>query len=248
LIKVEQALIVPDVHIPYHDHKFLKLVEKLITLIKPNYLVQLGDAIDCFQCSKFSKDPERKNTIYEDLMKFRNILDIWENLMPDKSQCHLCSGNHETRILKTAWNKAPELSCLLKPIEEIFGLHIRNKYGYKKWFYHPLNKWDSCKIGDVVFHHGAFYNTHTAGNNLNKYPGKFLQGHNHRILMANAGDNHWSATIGHGCLISKLDYLQAPVQWAQGFAVVTFVNGIGSLELIEVNNGSCVFRGDIIKI
>lgn len=244
---LKQALIIPDLHVPFSDKKYLKLIDKIITILKPNYLVQMGDLVDFFQISKFSKDPERRSTVFEDLMEARQILDRWEKLMPNESQFHLLSGNHEARLSLFVNSKCPELNKMIRSIPDVYGLTVRNKFGKHHWHWHELNAWDSCKIGDVVFHHGNYYNVHTAGTNLVKYPCKFVQAHNHRMLLAFGNPDKWSATVAHGIDMSQVDYLRNPVDWRQGFSVVTFIDGKGSIELIEVKDGSCIFRGQMIK-
>lgn len=242
--KPQQALVIPDLHVPFHDKKYVKLIDKIITEVKPNYLVQLGDMVDFFQISKFARSLDERSTCYEDLMEARIILDRWDKLMPEGSEIHLLEGNHEARLLKYYSKRAPELHEMVKSIPDVYGLNVRNKFGKNKWTWHQLNRWDSCKIGDVVYHHGTYFNQHTAGSNLTKYPcPKFIQGHNHRILYASGGSNKWSATLGHGLDISQIDYLCAPNLWGQAFGLVTYFDGIGSLEIVEVVNDTCVLRG-----
>jgi hypothetical protein len=246
--KTKSCLIIPDLHIPFQDQKFLKLIKIMIKRIKPEYLVQLGDLVDFFQISRFSRDLEERSTCYEDLMEARSVIDEWEKAMSEGSEIHLLCGNHEARLLKYYSKRAPDLHGLVKSIPDVYGLDVRNKYGKCKYHWHEINKWDSCKIGDIVFHHGAFFNIHTAVNNLAKYPcAKFVQAHTHRLQYCFAGER-FCATIGHGVDLSQIDYLTTPMSWSEALGLASFTEGIGALEILPVNNGCLLFRGENIKV
>ncbi len=60
-------LIVSDIHVPFHCPKYIKLITKLIKELNPDGICQLGDALDAFQISTYSKDPSRRNLIVDDI-------------------------------------------------------------------------------------------------------------------------------------------------------------------------------------
>jgi hypothetical protein len=238
--RIETCLVVPDLHVPFVSGTFLKLVTKLIKLLEPSYLVQLGDLVDCYYLSNFPK-LERSASIKEELEEAKKILNGWERIMPEGSSVFLLEGNHEKRLKKYIASRCDDLKEIIPSLFDFYDLKQRN-LGRLNWHWFENNKWDSCKIGDVIFHHGSFFNVHCAGTNLARYSCKFVQGHTHRTALAYDGKN-WSATVGHGLDITKLDYIDRPMAWSQAIGVVTFVNGIGSIELIEVKNDTSVFRG-----
>jgi hypothetical protein len=239
------CLVIPDLHVPYQDKKFVKLTYKLIELIKPTTLIQLGDFIDCYSCSRFDKSPDRMKTVHEEIMEARSIIDKWDRLMPEGSNVHLLEGNHEYRTTKTKNKYIPQLQGMVKSIPDIYGFDTRNKFGRNNFHWHEFHNWASCKIGDVLFHHGNFFNQNISISNLTRYQCKFVQGHCHRTQFADDG-RIWTVSLGHGLDVAQIDYLANPVTWSQAIGKITFIDGIGHLEVLRVNNGTCFYQGEII--
>ena len=52
-------LIVPDVHVPYHDKRAWELMLAVGKDLKPQVLVSLGDMMDFYSVSSHSKNPNR---------------------------------------------------------------------------------------------------------------------------------------------------------------------------------------------
>lgn len=248
--KTQTCLVVPDLHVPFHDCGFVALTTKLVKLLQPDHVVQLGDMNDFFQISRFSKDPERRETIYEDLQTSSKILDDWQAAAPFNCRFHLVEGNHEYRLSRFSNERAPQLSKMIKSIPEVYRLSERNKKQNKgMWTWHPIIPWNSCAIGDVVFTHGHYFNTHAAAGNLQKYPcKKLITGHTHRVQIIYSEPDRFSVTLGYGADISKLDYVMTPTPWRTAMGVVTFFNGTGSFELVEVNGQTAYLRGEKIIV
>ncbi|NBV07469.1 MAG: hypothetical protein EBS06_09610, partial [Proteobacteria bacterium] len=83
---MQTYLIVPDIHVPFHDIKAVKLVTKLIKeLPQLSGMVMLGDFLDAFQISTYSKDPSRRNLLAEDIEDFKQILNEWSRNLKEGS-------------------------------------------------------------------------------------------------------------------------------------------------------------------
>lgn len=239
-------MISPDLHYPYHDPKFVRLISKVLTIIRPSGgFIQLGDAVDWFQLSRFDKDPARKNTARDDLEMYREQMIKWAALLPDGAAYIQLEGNHEDRLRRYIWGSARDIAQMVHAVPEILGFKELNKIHRIDFRWHPISNYRSCRIGDTIIHHGHFFNEHTAVNNLKRYPEKLITGHTHRIQLAYSGDK-FSCTLGHGSLETETSHAPVPSGWAQAFAVLTEVKGECNIEVFQVNNGKCIFRGEAL--
>ncbi len=252
-MKIAVWLVIPDLHFPYHDLKYVKVVTALIRILKVRHganfrgVIQLGDFGDFWQLSDYDRDPSRQANVLDDLLAYSAQLDLWEKELPEGASYYQLEGNHEDRLRRYIWRKAPDLLKLVKSFPEVLRFAERNKRGHVafKWF--PLSDWRGCKIGDTVFHHGHFYNKHVAVGNLDRYPTKLVTGHTHRVQFASNGER-WSASLGHGSNENDTSHNPVPANWQQAFGVFTSVNNVGSLEVVLVNDGVAAFRGEVLKV
>jgi hypothetical protein len=204
--------------------------------------VQLGDAVDWWQLSRFDKDPSRKNTARDDLEMYREQMVKWAAMLPPGAEYRLLEGNHESRAVRYIWGRAPDISQMVKAVPEMLGLKEMNQLTKTRFSWYPISDYRACIIGDCILHHGHFFNEHVAVANLKRYAQKFLCGHTHRVQLAFHGDK-WSCTIGHGSLEDDTSHIPAPTGWQQAFAILTEVNGECSIEIIPVKDGKCLLRG-----
>lgn len=239
----KRYVVIPDIHVPYHDPSYLALIDRVVKIIKPYGIIQLGDALDFWQISAYDKNPLRKQTIAEDAKIYGQILQGWADMLPVDGVIHQLEGNHEDRLRRYVWRNAKELAGLVQTVQEMIGL--RNLGIRTVW--HPLAQWDSCKIGDAVLHHGHFFNMHAAAGNLIKYPKSLITGHTHRFQYVSNG-TRFSATLGHGSNESETSHSPTPTGWQQAFGVLTVASGRTSLEPVLVHDGECVLFGKEVKV
>lgn len=96
-----------DAHIPYHDQDALEIfIERAIEMEAKTVLLA-GDWIDCYQVSRFQKDP-RKRSIKEELETFKDVIGIIKSALP-KAKIIFQKGNHEDRIDAYIMSNAPAL-------------------------------------------------------------------------------------------------------------------------------------------
>jgi predicted phosphodiesterase len=241
-------LVLPDLHFPFHCPKFVRLATKIIKELNPDGLIQLGDAIDAFQISAYSKDPSRRNLLAEDIEDYKLQLNEWSRHLKSGANIHLLSGNHENRLSKYIANQCRDLHGLVPDWKTMLGIELRNKTSKHKWHFHEYTKWDSCKIGDCVLLHGFYYNQHTAMTMLSKYKTSVICGHTHRVQYVTDGV-HYAATLGHGSNEVETAHNPVPTGWQQAMALL-HVDQLGktSLEIILVKNGKAVLRGKTISV
>ena len=241
-------LIVPDLHVPFHCRKFVKLISKIMKEINPDGLVQLGDALDCFQISTYSKDPSRRNLLVDDIEDYKQILNEWSRHLKHGGSFHLLEGNHEQRLSRYIAGQCRDLHGLVPDWKTLLGIDLRNKVGFHKWHWHPYMKWNSCQIGDVVIHHGFYYNQHVAMTMLAKYKCSMISGHVHRVQYVTDG-NHYAATLGHGSDENDTAHNPVPTGWQQCLGLLHVANsGKTSLDIIPVKDGKAVLYGKQISV
>lgn len=239
---VQRYIVLPDIHVPYHDVSFLALVRKVLKTTKFTGIVQLGDALDFWQISRFDKNPTRKQTILEDCKVYSSILQEWAELLPVTGIIHQLEGNHEDRLRRYVWQNAKELVDMVQSVPEMIGL---KKLGVRA-VWHPIADWRSCRLGNCILHHGHYYNMHTAVGNLGRYPVSLITGHTHRFQYVSNGER-FSATLGHGSNEHETAHQPTPTGWQQAFGILTVIGNKSHLEPVLVREGECIINGKRIS-
>ena len=241
-------LVIPDVHIPFHCVTTTKLITKIIKEINPDGLVQLGDFSDCFQISSYDKDPERKNTLADDIDECNKILTIWASHLKSGAQVHLLEGNHEYRLSRYISRNCRELHGLVPDWPTLLKIKLRNETTNKKWVWHKYTKWDSCQIGDCTLMHGFYFNQHVAMTNLAKYRRNTISGHTHRVQHVFDGTNY-AISLGHVSDEKQTAHQPTPTGWTKALAILHVDNyGKTFVDVLPIVNGRVIVYGKAISV
>ncbi len=235
-------VVVPDIHVPFHDPAFLSIVKKVAKIAKPDGFIQLGDALDFWQVSRFDKNPLRKQTLAEDGKIYHGILQEWAEIIPFGGVIHQLEGNHEDRLRRYIWANAKELAGLVQTVPQMIGLRDLGV----RTVWHDLSNYKSCQIGDALIHHGHYYNMHVAMGNLTRYGKSLITGHTHRYQYVSNGER-FSVTLGHGSNEYETAHQPTPTGWQQAMGLLHVIKGKTSLEPILVHDAYCIFRGRRIE-
>lgn len=253
---VQTAVLYGDSHFPNHDPRVLDVVGRVVEEVNPNTLVHMGDLLDCYALSRFDKDPQRKETLQDEIDMARQHLAQMRLTAPD-ARFILLEGNHEDRLRRILWNLPGTANALSSLTEfrnaltwpKLLGLDALyigfagyNDGQAKRQF---LPKW-ILKHGSVV----RKYSGYTARGEMEKYGRSGSSGHTHRLAAHFHQDhngNHCWVETGCTCLLTP-EYMQDP-DWQQGCVVLTFEpeTGAFSVEPIYIHNGLAVWRGNIIR-
>lgn len=254
--EVRTALLYGDTHFPNHDPKALAIVGQIAADLKPHVLVHMGDLLDCYLLSRFDKNPERMETLQDEINMARQHLAQMRLLTPD-SQFILLEGNHEDRLRRTLWNlegTAKALTSLtnfrksltwfsLLGLDEIGvtfapydGTQSKHKF---------LPKW-ILKHGTII----RKFSGYTARGEMEKYGRSGASGHTHRLgahFHQDHNGNHCWVETGCTCLLNP-EYMVDP-DWQQGCVVLTFepTTGAFQAEPIYIHNGLAVWRGRVYR-
>lgn len=229
-----------DIHLPYHNIDALSIAIQYCKREKPDLILLNGDTLDCYQMSRFGKDPKKRNFAHEiaTLKQFFQVLN-------KEFGCQIMfkHGNHEERYNHFLQQKAGELigmdefvlDNIIKTRSE--GIQI---IGDKRIIHaNNLNI-----IHGHEFSQGFFSPVNVARGLALRAKASAIQGHNHQSSEHSQVDINGKVmtTWSTGCLC-ELHPAYAPINnWNHGFAVIDLdSNGID----FEVRNKR-IYKGKIL--
>lgn len=220
---------------------------------KPDKVIHLGDLLDCYGISRFSKDPNRLFSLQDEIDMARVHLAQWRDLAP-QAEMHLLEGNHEARLQQTIWNLpggAAELSRLTAFKRTMEWSHLLG-LTEMHWNWIPAGQQSKVElIPKLITKHGNVvrkWSGWSGQGEWQKYGKGGLSGHVHRMgafyNMDQNGSQSWHE-IGCTCSLSP-DYMCDP-NWQQGCAVVSYTDNWYSVEPIFIECGKSMWRGQIYE-
>jgi predicted phosphodiesterase len=225
LIKSGTIAILADIHFPKHDEKALKLAVEHIKSQGPvEHLLLLGDVADAHEFSAWAKSPKAIDTA-DSLRSVRQGL-IWLASQFPKSKILYKFGNHEERLDKYCWQRAPELvgvahiswEGLLKIDEELKPIPQLQKMTF-------VADQRPILAGRLPIFHGhelkvSSYNPSAAANR--KLNDSVVFGHHHKATSHSSCDwlHNYTTAWSVGCLCDlRPDYARIN-HWSHGHAIV----------------------------
>ena len=107
-IKETDGLLFADSHFPYHDIIAINaMLGHAVKRPKINFILIDGDGLDFYQLSKFIKDPS-KRSVNNEIWQWVEFLESLKKYFPN-AKIYWKFGNHEERLEKYLFVKAPEL-------------------------------------------------------------------------------------------------------------------------------------------
>lgn len=241
---LSKTFVLSDIHIPFQDNKTLDNVFYCIIDNQPQYIVLLGDVLDCYSISRFTKRPD----------KYRNLqqeLDIFYNLMSDlkkdirNTEIHYIFGNHENRLEKIILDNPGLFNLQALSPEQLFKLDELDIFYHKTKF----------KINDFIFYHGdAIRKDSSYTAKAEFYDHKMQSGisaHTHRLgSYYTSYEQKPTFWFENGCLCQlEPDYLNDPdkANWQQGFSVIDSFNGQNQGTQILIDNHMFMYNGVVYE-
>lgn len=228
-IKNGKVLIGGDFHVPFQDDKAVNCFIKTASELQPEVIVINGDLLDFYRLSRFSKG-EGRNPM-EEIIEAKAILENLHLCCPD-SKIFYPIGNHENRLEKYIYDKAPEIVSIVDNFYELLKCKDIEVQGCHKVIF---NNEFICKHGSVVSQKAG----QTAIKEMERSYTSGATGHTHRLIkyITRKAEKKfvWLET---GCLCSmKPEYILEP-DWQQGFAIVEFKKGkLYKADVIEIEKG-----------
>ena len=219
MTKYKRVLFVSDIHCPYQDKSALRAMYNFMDWWKPQEVIILGDLVDFYAISRFSRDPERVLKLQTELDQAVSVLEEIRQ-HAGKVSIYFLRGNHEDRLKKYLWSEAQELSGLRAlRLEELLDFN-RLKIDYQDK--------NQIRYGCVIIKHGTLirkFAGYTAKGEFEQNGMSGVSGHSHRLAQyrhTNEADSYiWTEA---GCLCQlDADYLDGTTpNWNQGFAIGYF--------------------------
>lgn len=135
--EVLRVLAFPDLHSPFVNAQAVDFLKRVSRDVRPQQVICLGDEVDSYGLSRFSKDPDLDNPGRE-LQRARDALQPFFDLFP---RVKVCNSNHTQRGLKRA-QEAGLPGAYLKPTSDVLGAP-------RGWTW--ADEWE---IDDVLYMHG----------------------------------------------------------------------------------------------
>jgi len=217
-----------DTHCPFHDKRALDVAYRIISDLQPDKIVLMGDMVDMYAISSFSREPIRVLKLQDELDKTRGVLEQIDSLS-DANIIYL-EGNHERRLQRYL-RLHPEI-CNLD------NLKLEHLLGLDGWSI----KQDHTE-GNLIYTHGKYISKHSAYSvrrelEARAYQSSIIVGHTHRQgACFVTGSKYTVAGWETGCLCKSMEYC-SNANWQSGFVVVTD----GYVELVQIRKGKTVFR------
>lgn len=241
-------LMASDVHFPLHDPRKVDLFIKVMKWLKPDSVDYLGDIDDADSTGRWATGPETMVNVIDGGVKLTTELFAQtREILPD-ADIHMHDGNHGwTRHGAYLKKNAPALLDLITAET----LYQPSKYGVH---WHDYDKPPVHRFGDIYGHHGESISKHggeSVRNDCLNWDVSLVRGHSHRMgayfrTFPITGRTIRGFEIGHLCDESKMDYVAAP-DWQAGFAVAHVVNDFPHIQLIQINDYTCVVDGKVFK-
>lgn len=238
----EKTIFISDIHAPYEDKKALEVLYKFIKWFKPKTVFIMGDLLDCYAISRFTKDPKGKLNFKQEIDSARSILQTIREVS-GSAKIYYLRGNHELRMQRYLWNRAEELSGLPEmTIQSLLHLDKLNIEYVEKGM--MMYKGVMIKHGTIVRQYAGY----SAKAEYEKNGCSGVSAHTHRSAIYmhsnSGGDFKWMEC---GCLCSlDQEYMEGQKpNWNQGFGVGYFKNNSKryQLDLINIIDNKALYNG-----
>lgn len=187
--------VVPDLHIPDHDEGAVEWALNLISDLRPDEVVFLGDMFDFMSISRFLKHPKQSRLFSDEVKTGKAFVKMLASRLPKKAKVQIIGGNHEDRLAKYLFRHAPELAdepSLTVPALMEFP---------KKWVYYDPSV-PNFQTQGVIVMHGRRFAGNVALANMRRYVCSVVQGHSHRVSTQylRVADGRLLSSAECGCL------------------------------------------------
>jgi hypothetical protein len=246
--RFERWVVLPDIHVPFHNVVLLNKVCRFIHDIKVHGIILAGDFLDLFSLSFFSQNSlyDLKNvTLTNEYEAGIAVLDQIERAVGRGAKRHYLYGNHEARFINYLRDgDHAKMGDELRSPEQALTLRERGYKVYRNWMD------DAVKLGDhLEVIHGTYTNVHTAKKHLEEFQGSVMFGHSHRYQTYIDG-KRGAYNIGFlGDRDSKgFRYFPRSKRnkWVNGFALVNVdANGYYWAETIQAWNNRFIANGKV---
>lgn len=244
------AVLYGDTHFPFADPAAIKVVQGVVRDVRPDILVNMGDLVDCWQISRFDKDPTRLDTLQENIDAARVHLHEMAQIVPDARRV-LLEGNHETRLTRciAALEGGHRELARLRSFQDALKWPTLLQLDGVGWEWVPERDQSRTQVlPRGITKHGSVvrkWSGWSGKGEWEKYGRSGFSGHTHRLGWFTHRDHNGHASwVETGCTC----LLDAPYgvdfDWGHGCVVVTWSADrfIMNVEFVSIRGGRAIWR------
>lgn len=248
--KTFKAVVYGDTHVPFHDTAAVRVVQAIAQDVKPDVLLNVGDVVDCWQISRFDKNPNRRDTLQDNIDEARQHLAEMAQVVPNARRV-LLEGNHENRLSRTiaGLEGVQRQLATLRIFQQSLTwptLLDLDAIGFEWVDTREQSK--TSILPKLITKHGTIVRKDsgaTAKGEHEKYGRSGLSGHTHRLGHFMRRDSNGVASwLETGCTCSLEPEYGTDFNWQQGCVVITWSadRRLMQPELISIRDGSALWR------
>lgn len=243
-----KTLFIPDCHIPFEDKKAYDLMTTIGLVYDPHYIVILGDFADYYSVNSHGKHPLLNHPLIKEIDAVNKRLDELDEFFPDTKKIYI-EGNHEFRLERYLYSKAPELFGLTEP-KHLFKIESRPNWTWVK--YEPGQIYNIPGTSFFAGHVPDSMSSPQASARKNLV--NLVYGHIHKqeIVRLNTRDKKTILNACPGWLGDKSNnkvfgFVNGHHQWHLGFSTLTVTDsGQEHYKNHHISdNYEIIFEGDI---
>jgi predicted phosphodiesterase len=166
-------LCIGDTHFPFTNKNGIKKVIEFAKIHQPDYIIQIGDLLDCYAASKFPRSQNVYTPKDEEELGIQMAREMWSDLrkVSPKSKCFQLLGNHDIRILKRTLESLPIAEHWIeKYLKDLFTFD-----GVATITDHR----EELEIEGIIFTHGFL----GQGAHKDYYLKSCVHGHDHKLYV-----------------------------------------------------------------
>ena len=238
-VECRRALVISDIHIPFHDRAALDLALKEGKRRAVDCVILNGDVVDFHSVSFWERDP-RLRDLSAELEATEYFLESLRDRFP-KARIVYKDGNHEERLPRWVWTHVPEFAGLA-------GLQLKNLLHLDDYGIEHVGDKQPLRVGPHLrILHGHEFRAPFL-NPVNPARGLYLRckcnalcGDLHQTSQhTESGLTHTVSTWSVGALCDLRPKYMPLNKWNAGFAVVEVRGDAWSVENLKIIGGQVV--------
>lgn len=163
----------PDSHYPFVNKEAEAKMIAFAIENQPDYIIQVGDLLDCYAASKFPRSQNVYTPKEEEKLGIEMAQNAWKKLREGcpSAKCYQLMGNHDVRMLKRTLESLPIAEHWIeKYFKELFTFE-----GVETIF----DTREELEIAGILFTHGFL----GAGSHKDYYLKNVIHGHDHKLYV-----------------------------------------------------------------
>jgi len=171
--KFSKILCWPDSHYPFVNKEAEQKMIDFAIEHQPNYIIQVGDLLDCYAASKFPRSQNIFTPKEEERLGIEMATKAWQQLIKGcpGAKCYQLMGNHDVRILKRTLEVLPIAEHWIEAyFKQLFSFE-----GVETIF----DTRQELEIDGILFTHGFL----GSGTHKDYYLKNVIHGHDHKLYV-----------------------------------------------------------------